>query len=267
MSALYLQDDRLLDLLIEQATAGLRSEELAELETLIARYPGADRTEIERTVALLTLAGKFEEEPLPTRVRTRVLAAEAALRGRAATSDLTERARSRGPIAAATTRSRGAAGWWAAAAAVLIAIASWFPRFTAPPPPEALRAELIASTPALVRGEFTPPTGPTEHGAGGDVVWDPVTQRGYMRLKGLDPNDARKSQYQLWVFDGERDDRYPVDGGVFDIPVGRTEVVVPIVVRLHVGKAALFAVTVEKPGGVVVSGRERIAVLAKPAST
>ena len=270
MSAPYLKDERLLDLLIEQATAGLGTEELAELETLLARYPGTDRTEIERTVAALTLGGNFAEEPLPARVRTRVLAAEAALRGRAATSDLTERAKSRPPAAAAPSRRGALAGWWAAAAAVLIAIAGWYPRL-APRPvvaaAEAGRAELIASTPGLVRWEFTPPTGPTEHGASGDVVWDPVSQRGYMRLKDLDANDARQSQYQLWIFDGERDDRFPVDGGVFDIPRGQSEVVVPIVARLHVGKPALFAVTVEKPGGVVVSGRERIAVLAKPAST
>ena len=269
MSAPYLNDDRLVDLLIEQATSGLGAEELAELETLLARYPATDRTEMERTIAALTLAGTFEEEPLPSRVRTRVLAAEAALRGRAATSDLTERARSRAP-AAAPSRRGAQAGWWAAAAAVLVAIAGWYPRL-APRPvvaaADAQRAELIASTSGLVRWEFTPPNGPAEHGASGDVVWDPVSQRGYMRLKGLDPNDARTSQYQLWIFDGERDDRFPVDGGVFDIPQGRTEVVVPIVARLHVGKPALFAVTVEKPGGVVVSGRERIAVLAKPAST
>ncbi len=270
MTAPYLNDERLVDLLIEQATAGLGSEELAELETLISRYPNTDRTEIERTVAALTLAGEFKEEPLPARVRERVLTAESAMRGRAATSDLTERARSRTPAAAAPSRAGAQAGWWAAAAAVLIAIAGWYPRLASRPVVAAAdsgRAELIASTPGLVRWEFAPPGGPAPKAASGDVVWDPVSQRGYLRLKGLDANDARQSQYQLWIFDGERDDRYPVDGGVFDIPAGRTEVVIPIVARLRVGKPALFAVTVEKPGGVVVSGRERIAVLAKAAST
>ena len=118
-----------------------------------------------------------------------------------------------------------------------------------------------------MRYEFTATKDPTAQSASGDVVWDPVSQRGYLHLKGLAANDARESQYQLWVFDGDRDTRYPVDGGVFDIPAGEADVVVPIAVRLRVEKAAMFAVTVEKPGGVVVSGRERIAVLAKPAST
>jgi anti-sigma-K factor RskA len=87
-----------------------------------------------------------------------------------------------------------------------------------------------------------------------------------MRFVGLPANDTSAEQYQLWIFDGTRDDRYPVDGGVFDIPAGATEVVVPIHARLPVRQAALFAVTVERPGGVVVSSRERIVALAQVAA-
>jgi anti-sigma-K factor RskA len=84
-----------------------------------------------------------------------------------------------------------------------------------------------------------------------------------MRFAGLAPNDRAKWQYQLWIFDKARDERYPVDGGVFDIPANGGDVLIPIRARLAVGEAVLFAVTIEKAGGVVVSGRERIAVLAK----
>ena len=42
------------------------------------------------------------------------------------------------------------------------------------------------------------------------------------------------------------------------------EVVVRIDPKLHVSEAALFAVTIERPGGVVVSKRERIVVTAAP---
>jgi hypothetical protein len=49
---------------------------------------------------------------------------------------------------------------------------------------------------------------------------------------------------------------------VFDVTSGG-EVIVPIHAKLKVTKPTLFAVTVEKPGGVVVSKRERIVVLAK----
>ena len=49
-----------------------------------------------------------------------------------------------------------------------------------------------------------------------------------------------------------------------DIPAGATEVVVPIDAKVAVGEPYLFAITVEPPGGVVVSSRERIALVAQP---
>ena len=85
-----------------------------------------------------------------------------------------------------------------------------------------------------------------------------------MRFAGLAANDPADSQYQLWIFDAERDERHPVDGGVFDIPRDGGETIVPIRAKLPVGQPALFAVTVERPGGVVVSDRQRIAVVARP---
>ncbi len=99
-------------------------------------------------------------------------------------------------------------------------------------------------------------------GASGDVVWHSGVQRGFMRISGLRRNDASREQYQLWVFDGTRDDRYPVDGGVFDIDESG-DAIIPIRVPIPVRTATLFAVTVEKPGGVVVSSRERIVLAAK----
>jgi anti-sigma-K factor RskA len=95
----------------------------------------------------------------------------------------------------------------------------------------------------------------------GDVVWNPVTQQGFLRFVGLRPNDPQMHQYQLWIFDAARDQRYPVDGGVFDVPANQGEVVVPIRAALPVGSAKAFAVTIEKPGGVVVSGRQHIVAL------
>jgi hypothetical protein len=44
-------------------------------------------------------------------------------------------------------------------------------------------------------------------------------------------------------------------------------VIVKIAPKLLVGEAVLFAVTVEAPGGVVVSKRERIVVTAAPPKT
>jgi hypothetical protein len=48
---------------------------------------------------------------------------------------------------------------------------------------------------------------------------------------------------------------------VFDVS-SNGEVVVAINPKLHVNDLGMFAVTVEKPGGVVVSKRERIVVTA-----
>jgi anti-sigma-K factor RskA len=104
---------------------------------------------------------------------------------------------------------------------------------------------------------------PAAAGVTGDVVWDPAKQRGFIRFSGLKPNDPTRHQYQIWVFDGERDPRYPVDGGLFDVPEGEGEVVVPIRAMLPVHVAKAFAVTVEKPGGAVVSARDRVIALAQ----
>ena len=55
----------------------------------------------------------------------------------------------------------------------------------------------------------------------------------------------------------------PVDGGVFDIAAQAAatgEVIIPIDAKLPVGDARIFAITVEPPGGVVVSDRDIVTV-------
>ena len=130
----------------------------------------------------------------------------------------------------------------------------------------AARAALLAH-PGVVLTSFSGTPDAASAPLEGDVVWDPATQRGYLRLKGLPVNDPREHQYQLWVFDSSRDPKYPVDGGVFDVQAAQIETIVPIRVPIAVGQAVLFAVTVERPGGVVVSGREHIVATAKPSTT
>jgi hypothetical protein len=173
----------------------------------------------------------------------------------------------------------GTAGWFAAAACLLLAIFAWFrsPPSSAPLPGVAVtqpplsgpeqtlstsqaRAALLAKAGAvkITLGATKDPAGA---GVSGDVVWDPATQKGFIRFAGLAPNDPLVHQYQVWIFDGERDQRYPVDGGVFDVPANPGEVVIPIHAALTIRKPAAFAVTVEKPGGVVVSSREHVVAL------
>jgi hypothetical protein len=135
-------------------------------------------------------------------------------------------------------------------------------------PAEKRRALLLAEDPtalavAWAAGEDRSVTGLPEGMTHGDVVWSQSRQQGYMRFRGLAANDPAVEQYQLWIFDAERDAAHPVDGGVFDVADADGEVCVPIDPRLPIGKPTLFAITVEKPGGVVVSKRERLPLLAK----
>lgn len=128
--------------------------------------------------------------------------------------------------------------------------------------PAAERAALVAQR-FVLRRNWAPAGDPAGRTVQGDVVWDARAQTGYMRFVGLRRNDPSSEQYQLWIFDGRRDERYPVDGGVFDVRGGEDEVIVPIRARLPVGTPLAFAVTIERPGGVVVSERNRVVVIAR----
>jgi len=190
-----------------------------------------------------------------------------------------ERAPSKAPLIA---------GWVAAAACLLLAFGAYFLKSrpqvivqnplvtpsisTAPPnlPPPTLspkeeREKLLAQA-GTAKLDWSKTKDPASKETSGDVIWNATVQKGFMRFRGLAKNDPKATQYQLWIFDKSRDDKYPVDGGVFDVDEATGDVIVPIKAKLPVNEIALFAVTVEKPGGVVVSKRERIVVTAKPAT-
>jgi len=128
--------------------------------------------------------------------------------------------------------------------------------------PAVQRELLIARNPYVLRRPWRAGTDAAGFTVSGDVVWDPRSQTGFMRFVGLRRNEPNAEQYQLWIFDARRDDRYPVDGGVFNITGAKQGDVIPIKAALSVGVPLKFAVTIEKPGGVVVSDRARIAALA-----
>jgi hypothetical protein len=132
-----------------------------------------------------------------------------------------------------------------------------------PPPTPAEERERLLAKAGTEKIDWTAAKDDAVKDASGDVVWNAAEQKGAMRFHGLARNDPKQFQYQLWIFDKTRDDKYPVDGGVFDVDPRTGDVIVPITARVTVREAALFAVTVEKPGGVVVSRRERIILTAK----
>ncbi|HKE42965.1 MAG TPA: anti-sigma factor [Steroidobacteraceae bacterium] len=274
MSDALLRNERLLDLLVKQATEGMSAAEQSELDRLLAQHDDGDPQLIERIAAAVALAGDFPDEPLPAALRARI-EAQAVKELPAGQSNVTPlRPRS----TAVASSAAGRFGWLAAAACLVLAVIAWWPKLREMVEPPVSVTRTVPHTPTLAeqrlallqkgatQSEWSNTEDPASQGVKGDVVWDNATQRGFIRFTGLAANDPKRSQYQLWIFDARRDDRYPIDGGVFDIPANATEVVVPITAKLAVNQPAAFAVTIERPGGVVVSAREHVVALAKVAA-
>jgi hypothetical protein len=288
-------DEAMVDLLIKQVTEGLSPAEQRALDVLDSEVASAYSRDLERAAAAVMLAGSSTQQPLPAALAERVAQQAAAHfaspskigdlgAARAAAVDAARTSASSAASARPAPRADryGAYGWLAAAACLVLAIFAWqrspSPPVTpvaqqtpppviaspaekpVPPTPAEERAALLAKSDSL-KIPLAATKDPAAAGVTGDVVWDPVTQRGFLHFTGLAANDPAVHQYQIWIFDAGRDKRYPVDGGVFDVPANTAEVVVPIRAELMVRKPAAFAVTVEKPGGVVVSGREHVVAL------
>lgn len=252
--------NRIEELLIDRSTGDLTPEGEIELRQWLAQNPGGDAEAYERLAGEIaaTLSSGEAADPLPEPLFQKVLAdGEGFFLAAGRSPD--ELSPSRRPW-------RAWSGWIVAAAAAV----GWFLALDRATPVVEPRVEptlaevrdgLVDRSAALLA--WTATEDPSANSAAGDVVWSDVEQAGVMRIEGLAANDPTVSQYQLWIFDESRDERYPVDGGVFDIPEGGSEVLVPIRAAVPVSKASLFAVTVERPGGVVVSDRERIVLVAQ----
>jgi len=254
--------ERLEELLVRRTIEGLGPAEEAELDHLLATSDETDPDRFDEAAAWFYIGSAPDTRPMPDDIAQRVI-------------DRFERAdgdTDRDVVVPVRKRrahrpTRQHAGWLAAAAALILAVTGWWPELQGPEvtDPAAARDQLIASAQDLVRVEWSNTEHPlAQQLAGGYVVWSNELQRGYMTFRSMPDNDPSEHQYQLWVFDAARSEKYPVDGGVFDATVDGDEVVVPIHAKLPVEKATLFAVTLEPPGGVVVSDRDPILWIAKP---
>jgi anti-sigma-K factor RskA len=269
-------DEAMVDLLIKQVTEGLSPAEQRALDVLDTEVASAFQRDLERAAAGVTLAGSAGRAPLPAALAERL--AQQAANHFASASKIADLGAARRVPQRARNRVGSYGGWLAAAACLVLAIIGWqrtppaAPAIVVAPPAPLVPAEKPLPTPAEERATLLAKSDslkitlgatkdPAAAGMSGDVVWDPVTQRGFLHFAGLAANDPAVHQYQIWIFDAGRDKRYPVDGGVFDVPANASEVVIPIRAALMVLKPAAFAVTVEKPGGVVVSGREHVVAL------
>lgn len=278
--------ERLDQLMVDRATQGLSPQDEVELAEAIARdgtlEAEAESYELAATAIELALI-KPSGETLPSSLRGKLVAdASSFIHGsvsQAARPDLTLAGSSAeaSPAVQQSPSSSGfsftdgrAFGWYAAAAAV---VALCIILVQQPTDNSTVRSNInIGSTtsePAdayaqLAQDEstiaatwsFLEESGePRFANATGEVIWNTQTQTGYMKLAGLPVNDPTQEQYQLWIVDATRTgnettDR--IDGGVFDI-TDTGEVIIPIDAKITARQPVAFAITVEQPGGVVVS--------------
>ena len=268
-------EEILLDLLIKEATEGLTDSERRQLEEMQGGLANRDHS-FELTAASLAIANLDTSEPMPSHIRARIEDAADEWFGRKEAEKV--------PVekVSATEPKIGWFGWlgWATAAVaiLILAITVWIPRQQPPatailtptpaetpfPAPEKRREEFLSAAPDVMKAAWGPGNVKDLASVTGDAVWSDDRQEGYLRFRGLPPNDKHTQQYQLWIFDETQSDKTPIDGGVFDVNVDeKGEVVIPIHAALQVRNPKAFAVTIEKAGGVVVSDRSKIVVLGK----
>lgn len=280
--------ERMLDLLTDQILFGLTEEESAELKELENLYPEfKEDNSLELTASAIGLTNLEEIEPMPEHLRSKILASANNFFAQEKGSNvLSFQPQLRQTETKNTSQEiqktfefkpkRPVIQWlgWAFAglACIALAFSLWTNLQTpkvvdrivtvqpTPLTPLEQYNNLLASAKDLKKTSWVNPANDKE--VLGEVVWSEDEQKGFMKFKGLAVNDIAKETYQLWIFDETQDEKTPIDGGIFDITESG-EVLVPIKANLKFKNAKLFAITREKPGGVMVSDRKRIAAVAK----
>jgi anti-sigma-K factor RskA len=254
---------RLFDLLADRALEGLDSQEHAELASLLAENRDVDPLTMDYAAALVAAAGPDDDAaPMPEELRSRI---EEKARSVPPFNSRSMPApkRNRRPMIRRKSWSRGALlPWvgWAVAACLLVTLGTLWAVNRPPTVPQRFERFLSdAGNWKRADGAAADPKARPE--VMGEIYWSDARQEGFMKLRGLPVNDPQQKQYQLWIFDKQRDERFPVDGGVFNVN-STGEVLVPIDARIPVRDASLFVITGEPPGGVVVSDRKEIMLVA-----
>lgn len=284
--------DRLLELLADQMLFGLSEQELMELKQLKIQFPHWNNFDNFEEAAVAISLSNLEIFPLPANLRSKILADSAAYLNPAQSSqnalnyDRDEKLAT--PVSTpelvrdtvSVTEKRPFwqwLGWGFAAAACTLLIANlWLTRFqnvpeiaqnpkvVETPVPQltesAKRDQLISAAPDLVKSVLETPKGTGS--ITGEVVWSSSLQKGYVTFRGLPANDPNRETYQLWIVDENQDPKTPVNCGIFNAQANG-EIIVPLDAELKIKKPKLFAVTQEKPGGVVVSKQEKLIAFAK----
>ena len=239
-----------------RALGNLSTEETEELASLIETDGFRPDADLDWIVAALEADPAVAPEPIEAPLREKLL------------SDANEFSAAPPATKLVSFFQHPAIGWAVAACVALFFILQGDPEPTetkdpTPGPSLAESREILLNQGSTLQLEFS---GTDEFAdLSGNVIWGDAQQEGYMSLSGLPANDPAVSQYQLWIVDPERDS-VPVDGGVFDIPSADGSTIIPIAATLAVKNPAAFVITVEKPGGVMVSKQEKVAAIAARAS-
>lgn len=277
--------DRLMDLLAARATQGLSDAESAELKQLLLQYPNVDEHQLDMAAAALAsgFASTDAATPLTESLRQRIerqIPNADVDKGdlRIVRTDNSTRERSVQPtldqITTSSPRSNrqssvfGNVGWLVAAACLGLAIFAWLPKLGGPAKIDDdtinrfVQTNVDAFTIAWTDFNALDTNAPPEvRNVKGQVVWSDKAQGGFMRFDNLPKNDPIKESYQLWIIDAERGLAQRVSGAVFNVSDGNGTIV-PIEPQLPISKASIFAITIERPGGVVVSDMSRRVSLA-----
>lgn len=277
------QNEKFFDLLIAKVTSGLDDTDQRELDLLDSGAGTREFESLEMTAAAICLAGVSIEEPMPAYLFSKIADDAPQYFENTAVEEDSPWAPASGaayireePVSESSSGSWFSWLGWAAAAAACIALAIniWTDRspvveqakvptpLATPQPltPAQMRDSLMTS-PNLIKANWAAGNVRELKQITGDIVWSEDKQTGYMRFTGLPANDRSQYTYQLWIMDKSRD-KNPIDGGTFDVS-SDGEIIIPINARLKTGRPEMFAVTMEKPGGVVVSDKEKIVALAK----
>ncbi len=273
-------NERYLELLADRAIAGLDDHQASELQQLFQEHSIEDDLSFDLTAAAIDLAvGQEANEGLPSHLRSQVMeSAKATMLTDQSADAIRMQAVDPAPEkslhhdrleSGKPPFSRRDLLWGVTlAASLLLVLIAWWPS----KPTDSNQEITLTAAKLRERWQTAPPNDLVKvkwaspdkslQGELGEVAWSDDLQQGYMTFTGLKPNDPTKEQYQLWIFDKNRDEKYPVDGGVFDVDQETGETIVMIDQKIKVDTATLFAITVEKPGGVVVSSRERLPLIA-----
>lgn len=252
-------DEQMLQWLADRATQGLDALDAAEVNDPSAADFSGDAHAFEKAAAAVDLAlFPTHAEPLPAGLRDRLLTDAGAF---LATKDRWPLKPSTGlyPMEVvahgAGRRPLSRMVWYLAAAGLALALVGGWRFFSGGDAearlPQQQYVDFLRDTKDAIRANWVGKETGFE-GVSGEIVWSGSKQHGLMKLVGVPPNDPAIAQYQLWIVDPDRD-RHPIDGGVFDVPHS-DESIVSIDAKLRTESPALFAITLEKPGGVVVSG-------------